>query len=56
VQLGATDGKWDVAVVGKNLTNVLSISDAINYPLGVDRAIKWIDEGRSVAIEFTYHY
>ena len=56
VQLGATDGMWDVAVVGKNLTNVLSISDAINYPLGVDRAIKWIDEGRSVAIEFTYHY
>jgi iron complex outermembrane receptor protein len=56
VQLGSTDGKWDVAFVGKNLTNVLSISDAINYPLGADRAIKWLDQGRSIAIEATYHY
>lgn len=56
VQLGSPDGKWDVAFVGKNLTNVLSITDALNYPLGVDRAIKWLDEGRSIAIELTYHY
>jgi iron complex outermembrane receptor protein len=56
VQLGDTNGKWDVAFVGKNLTNVLSVSDAINYPLGVDRAIKWVDEGRSIALEVSYHY
>jgi iron complex outermembrane receptor protein len=56
VQLGDTNGQWDVAFVGKNLTNVLSVSDAINYPLGVDRAIKWVDEGRSIALEVSYHY
>ena len=56
VQLGSPDGRWDVAFVGKNLTNVLSVSDAIGYPLGVDRAIKWVDEGRSVALEATFRY
>jgi len=56
IQLGSTDNRWDVAVVGKNLTNVLSVGDSLAYPLGVDRAMKWLDEGRSVAIEATYRF
>lgn len=56
VQLGASDGKWDVAVVGKNLTNELTVGDSLAYPLGVDRAMKWLDEGRSVSIEGTYRF
>ena len=56
VQLGASDGKWDVAVVGKNLTDQLTVGSALAYPLGVERAIKWLDEGRSVAIEGTIRF
>jgi iron complex outermembrane receptor protein len=56
VQLGASDGKWDVAVVGKNLTDQLTVGSALAYPLGVDRAMKWLDEGRSVAIEGTIRF
>jgi iron complex outermembrane receptor protein len=56
VQLGPEDGKWDVAVVGKNLTNVLSVGDALDYPIGVPRGMQWLDEGRSVSIEGTYKF
>jgi iron complex outermembrane receptor protein len=56
LQLGSTDNRWDVALVGKNLTNVLSVGDSLAYPLGIDRAMKWLDEGRSVAIEATYRF
>jgi iron complex outermembrane receptor protein len=56
IQLGTTDGTWDVAVVGKNLTNELSIGDALDFPLGVARGMQWIDQGRSVEIEGSYHF
>ena len=55
VQLSDVDGKWDVAVVGKNLTDKLTVGDSLDFPLGVSRGMQWIDEGRSVSIEATYH-
>ncbi len=56
VQLGDTNGRWDVAFVGKNLTDKLTVGDALDYPLGVARGMQWIDEGRSLSIEATYHF
>ncbi len=56
VQLSDVGGNWDVAFVGKNLTNKLTVGDALDFPLGVSRGMQWIDEGRSLSIEATYHF
>jgi iron complex outermembrane receptor protein len=56
VQLSDIGSNWDVAFVGKNLTNKLTVGDALDFPLGVSRGMQWVDEGRSLSIEATYHF
>lgn len=54
VQYGPTDEKWHVAVVGKNLTDELTTGSAFNLPApitAVPRAILYLEEGRSIAVE-----
>jgi iron complex outermembrane receptor protein len=59
VQLGRPDGLWAVAIVGKNLTNVLTVGDALELPAPitpVSRSIRWLDSGRAVSIEVSSHF
>jgi iron complex outermembrane receptor protein len=61
IQVGAANTKWDVALVGRNLTNTIARSYAYAWPLetapgGVPAAVAILDEGRSVAIEASVHF
>ncbi len=54
VQYGPSDERWHVAVVGKNLTDELTTGSAFNLPApitAVPRAILYVEEGRSIAVE-----
>lgn len=54
VQYGPSDESWHVAVVGKNLTDELTTGSAFNLPApitAVPRAILYLEEGRSIAVE-----
>lgn len=54
VQYGPSDERWHVAVVGKNLTDELTTGSAFNLPApitAVPRAILYLEEGRSIAVE-----
>lgn len=54
VQYGPSDERWHVAVVGKNLTDELTTGSAFNLPspiTAVPRAILYVEEGRSIAVE-----
>jgi iron complex outermembrane receptor protein len=61
VQIGPSDGKWDIALVGKNLTNEITRSYAYGWPLefgpgGAPLAVAILEEGRSIALEASVHY
>lgn len=59
VQIGRPDGRWAFAVVGKNLTNVLSVGDSLDLPFPItpiSRSMRWLDSGRSVALEVSGHF
>lgn len=56
LQIGPPDGGWNVALVGRNLTNKLVRSYAYDWPLefgpkGAPLAVAIVDEGRSIAIQ-----
>jgi iron complex outermembrane receptor protein len=54
VQLAPQDDRWHVAVVGKNLTNVLTTGSAFDLPVPITaapRAILYLDAPRNIAIE-----
>lgn len=54
VQYGPSDEHWHVAVVGKNLTDELTTGSAFSLPApitAVPRAILYLEEGRSIAVE-----
>lgn len=59
LQLGDVSDVWDVAIVGKNLTDQKTVSFAFDLPFPITnnpRSIKWLEPTRSVAIEATYHF
>jgi iron complex outermembrane receptor protein len=59
VQIGRPDGRWAFAVVGKNLTNVLTVGDALDLPFPItpiSRSMRWLDSGRSLALEVSSHF
>jgi iron complex outermembrane receptor protein len=59
VQIGRPDGRWAFAVVGKNLTNVLSVGDALDLPFPItpiSRSMRWLDSGRSLVLEVSSHF
>jgi iron complex outermembrane receptor protein len=59
IQLGGSDDKWNVALVGRNITNKKTAGSAIRFPAsitGVARAIYAMDEYRSLAVEGTIKF
>jgi iron complex outermembrane receptor protein len=59
LQVGDTDDRWDVALVGKNLTDAktYSFSNAWPFPLtNYPQATKYLDEPRTIALELTYRF
>ena len=61
MQIAGSDDKWDVALIGKNLTGILTRSYAYNWPLefgpgGAPLAVAIDDEGRSLALQGTIHF
>lgn len=59
LQIGGSDDGWNVALVGRNLTNKKTVGAAIRFPAsitGVSRSINWMDEYRSLAIEGTIRF
>ncbi|MDG2533889.1 TonB-dependent receptor [Sphingomonas sp. HITSZ_GF] len=59
IQIGGVDDKWNVALVGRNLTNKKTAGAAIRFPAsitGVARAIYTMDEYRSLAVEGTIRF
>ncbi len=54
VQLAPRDERWRLAVVGKNLTNVLTTGSAFDLPVPItanNRAILYLEQTRNVSIE-----
>lgn len=59
LQIGGSDDGWNVALVGRNITNKKTVGAAIRLPpsiTGVTRSINWMDEYRSLAIEATIRF
>jgi iron complex outermembrane receptor protein len=59
VQVGPANERWNVALVGRNLTDERTAGAAIRFPASITtttRAIFWMDEYRSIAIEGTYRF
>jgi iron complex outermembrane receptor protein len=59
IQLGGSNGKWNVALVGRNLTDKKTAGSAIRFPASITtvaRAIYAMDEYRSLAIEGTIKF
>ena len=59
LQIGASDDRWNIALVGRNLTNKKTVGAAIRLPpsiTGVTRSINWMDEYRSLAAEGTIRF
>ena len=59
LQLGDVDDRWDVALIGKNLTDkkTYSFSNAWPFPLtNYPQATKYLDEPREVILEATMHF
>lgn len=59
LQIGASDDRWNIALVGRNLTNKKTVGAAVRLSpviTGVTRSINWMDEYRSLAIEGTIRF
>lgn len=59
LQIGGSDDRWNVALVGRNIFNKKTVGAAIRLPAsitGVTRSINWMDEYRSLAIEGTIRF
>ena len=55
IQLAPMDDRWHVALVGKNLANVLTTGSAFDLPAPITatpRAILYLDQPRNIAVEF----
>ena len=54
--LGSADGKWEAALVGKNLTDEQTISLANNAVATPGSYAALVDRGRQVAIQARYKW
>lgn len=50
---GPTDGRWDVALVGRNLTNRATTSYQLGIPGANGSTLGMVERGRSVGIQFS---
>lgn len=66
VAIGRADGHWEIALIGKNLTNEYVLTSALDAPTtgvntGLPTAVRADQVGtpappRTIAVQFTYHY
>jgi len=59
IQIGGTNDRWNVALVGRNITNQKTAGSAIRFPASITqvaRAIFAMDEYRSIALEGTIRF
>lgn len=59
VQVGEPDGRWHLAFVGRNLTNVLSAGSSFRLPFpitDVTRSIHYLEPARSLAVEAGFRF
>ena len=54
IQIADQDDRWHLAVIGKNLTNELTVGSAFNLPAPITanaRAILYVEQARNIAVE-----
>ena len=62
LQFGAADGRWNIALVGKNLTDELIMPYGADVPLansiaaGGFSSVRFVEPGRSVALQGTWRF
>lgn len=57
VGIGQADGLWELAVVGKNLTNKLTAAHAFDTPFAAPGTIaKFLEEPRTIAVQAKFRY
>lgn len=56
LSLGSIDGKWNVAILGKNLTDEFTSSNNNDQPLVPGNGFSSTDRLRSVALQATYNF
>ncbi|MFT6408510.1 MAG: hypothetical protein ACJAQ6_001930 [Arenicella sp.] len=56
VSVSSLDGKWDVALLGKNLTEEFSSGSSNDQPLVPGNGYVSTDRLRSVAVQATYRF
>ncbi len=59
VQFGPQDDRWNIALVGRNLSDVHTRGAAIRFPgsiTAVSRTLNWMDEYRSISVNGTFRF
>ncbi|HWW58989.1 MAG TPA: TonB-dependent receptor [Sphingopyxis sp.] len=59
IQFGPKSERWDIALIGRNLTNKKTRGAAIRLPAsitGVTRSLNWMDEYRSLVLQGTVRF
>jgi iron complex outermembrane receptor protein len=59
LQFGPSDDRWNIALIGRNLTDRHTVGAAIRFPgsiTGTARSINWMDEYRSVSLQGTVRF
>ena len=59
IQLGASDDRWDIALVGRNLTDEHTRGAAIRFPGSITdptRTLNWMDEYRALSLNGTIRF
>lgn len=59
IQFGPASDRWNVALIGRNLTNEKTRGQAIRFPpaiTGVTRSLNWMDEYRSLMLQGTVRF
>lgn len=52
----ASNKRWELAVVGKNLTNELTAGHAFNTPLAAGVISKFVQPPRTIAVQAKFQY
>ena len=56
VAIGPVDGRWDVAFVGRNLTDKLTFGAGDDIPGGAFSALRLADKPRTLAVQAKYQW
>ncbi len=56
LSLGSADGRWDISIIGKNLTDELIMSWGSDQPVSPGSYVTLIERPRSIAIQGTYRW